>query len=240
MRTDEREQDAASATASEAIVPVRVWDFPVRAFHWALVLLVGASALTGWFAAEVGTEGMQWHKRSGYCILALVLFRIVWGFAGSTYARFCNFVKGPRAVARYAGTLRRAHHKPQAGHNPLGGWSVMLMLLSLAAQTISGLFIEDEDLGVEGPLAHLVSSRTGDTLAALHETNFFVLIALIAVHVAAILFYLLVKGENLIRPMLTGYKRLPLHLRTAAYFPGTTRAAVLFALAAALVYWIAR
>lgn len=234
-----RREGGVDPTNSEAQQTVRVWDLPLRLFHWLLVLLVSASATTGWFAAEIGWQGMEWHKRSGYCILALVLFRIGWGFVGGTHARFADFVRGPRTIWRYARGVLRRGHEPHAGHNPLGGWSVLLMLLSLAVQTVTGLFIEDEDLGVEGPLAHLVSSRIGDALAGVHETNFFVLLALIALHVAAILFYLTVKRENLIRPMLTGYKRLPPHADSNQRDGGAMRAAVLLILAAALVYWIA-
>jgi cytochrome b len=219
---------------------VLVWDLPVRLFHWLLVLLVTTSALSGSFAAEIGSEGMQWHKRSGYCILALVLFRAGWGFFGGTYARFANFVRGPRAVARYAASLLRPTHETHAGHNPLGGWSVVLMLLALGVQTTTGLFVSDEDLGVEGPLAHLVSNRVGDMLASVHETNFYVLLALVATHIAAILFYLLVKRENLVRPMLTGYKQLPSPTSPTGGSGMAMRAAVLLILAAAIVYWIAR
>jgi cytochrome b len=220
--------------------PILVWDLPVRLFHWLLVLLVTASALSGSFAAEIGGDGMQWHKRCGYCILALVLFRAGWGFFGSTYARFANFVRGPRAVARYAAGLLRPTHETHAGHNPLGGWSVVSMLLALGVQTTTGLFISDEDLGVEGPLAHLVSSRTGDLLASVHEINFYVLLALVATHIAAILFYLLVKRENLVRPMLTGYKQLPPRASPAGGSGMALRAAALLLVAAATVYWIAR
>ncbi len=234
-----KREGGVDRTNLEAQHTVRVWDLPLRLFHWLLVLLVSTSAITGWFAAEIGWQGMEWHKRSGYCILALVLFRIGWGFLGGTHARFADFVKSPRTVWRYVTSLLRRKHEPYAGHNPLGGWSVVLMLLSLALQTVTGLFIEDEDLGVEGPLAHLVSGRTGDMLAGVHETNFFVLLALIALHVTAILFYLVVQRENLIQPMLTGYKRLPPHADAKPRGGGATRAAVLLILAAALVYGIA-
>lgn len=180
---------------------VRVWDAPVRLFHWLLVLLVCFSVVT----AQIGGNWMDWHKRSGYAILTLVLFRIVWGFIGSCHARFGSFLRGPRAVVAYVGELLgRRPAQPHLGHNPLGGWSVVLMLLALLVQVGTGLFAND-DIATEGPLYQLVSKETSDFLTSIHHLNLWLLGALIAVHVLAIVAYL-VKGENLIRPMFTGDK----------------------------------
>ena len=189
--------------------PTRVWDLPTRLFHWSLVGLVAFSAITGQFAERLGSRFMDWHMLSGYAILALLLFRLAWGFVGSTHARFANFVRGPGTVLKYLGAL--AAGKPDAqqpGHNPLGGWSVLAMLGALAVQVGSGLFQSDEDLGVEGPLAKHVANRTIDLLHRVHETTFWLLLGLVALHLGAIVFYRVVKGENLVRPMFTGDKPL--------------------------------
>lgn len=197
------EQDATVAR------PTRVWDLPTRLFHWSLVALVTFSGLSGQVAEDLGSRFMDWHMLSGYAILALLLFRLAWGFVGSTHARFADFVRGPRRVLEYLGA--RSAGKPDSvhpGHNPLGGWSVLSMLGALSVQVGSGLFLSDEDMGVEGPLAKHVANRTIDLLHEVHETSFWLLLGLVAGHLAAIAFYRVAKGENLVRPMVTGDKVL--------------------------------
>jgi cytochrome b len=197
---------------------IRVWDLSTRVFHWSLVALVGFSAMSGEFADDLGADFMQWHKLSGYAIVALLLFRLVWGFVGGTYARFASFARGPGAVLAYAkGLLGRESGTSHIGHNPLGGWSVLAMLASLALQVGTGLFVRDDDLDVEGPFFKLVSNATADRLMDLHEGNFALLLTLIGIHLGAIAFYRLVKGENLVHAMLTGRKDVaPEHARQAA------------------------
>ena len=173
---------------------VRVWDLPVRLFHWAVVLLVPAL----WATHE--WEMMDTHILLGEIMLGLVLWRLLWGVLGSSTARFASFVRGPGAVLRYLG----GKGGRSFGHNPLGGWSVVAMLLLLAVQVGLGLFASDEDGIVYGPLSHLVSYDTARTLAERHETLFWILVALIALHVLAILYYLLVKRDDLVTPMVTG------------------------------------
>ncbi|HYI47624.1 MAG TPA: cytochrome b/b6 domain-containing protein [Allosphingosinicella sp.] len=173
---------------------VRVWDLPIRLFHWAIVLLVPAM----WATHEL--ERMDLHILLGQILLGLVLFRILWGLIGSSTARFAGFVRGPRAVWRYL----RGRGGPAFGHNPLGGWSVVAMLLVLLTQIGLGLFAIDEDALNEGPLSHLVSYETARILAHRHETIFYLLAALIAVHLSAILYYLVVRRDNLVTPMVTG------------------------------------
>ena len=182
----------------------RVWDLPVRLFHWVLVALITVSFVT----AQVGGNAMVWHERSGLTVLALVLFRLLWGFAGATHARFASFVRGPRAALAYAAALLRGETPFFPGHNPLGGWMVLLLLASLLVQAGTGLFAND-DIMIEGPFARYVSKETSDLLTAVHHYNFSVLATLIALHVAAALFYLFVRRENLILPMITGRKQLP-------------------------------
>ncbi len=219
---------------------IPVWDLPTRLFHWSLVLLVAFSGISGELAEDLGSTFMDWHKWSGYAILALLLFRLAWGFLGGTYARFANFVRGPGAVLGYLADLAaKLGGPPHVGHNPLGGWSVILLLACLAVQVGTGLFIADEDLGVEGPLAKLVSNRTSDTLADAHEANFALLLTLIGIHLAAIAFYRFVKGENLVRAMVTGRKDLPASMASAAARGGhVLLGAVVLAIAAAAVWYL--
>ncbi len=183
-------------TSSQSIL---VWDLPTRLFHWCLVALIAASWLTG----EMGE--MEWHMRSGIAILALVLFRLLWGVLGSTTARFGHFVKSPTAALGYARDLAAGRAARYLGHNPLGGWMVVLLLALVLSQAGTGLFSND-DIFTEGPLYHLVTKSTSDWLTVIHKTLFDVLLAAVALHVAAAFFYLFVKKENLILPMLHGRK----------------------------------
>jgi Cytochrome b len=187
---------------SAAGVRAKLWDAPVRLVHWLLVVLVAFS----WWSSE---DHLNWHRWSGYAILGLVAFRILWGFAGAGAARFSSFVRGPKAVAAYVRTLPERAASATPGHNPLGGWSVIALLLVLAAQVTTGLFTVDIDAFEAGPLSHLVSYDLGRTLAELHEFCFRLLQVLVALHVAAVLFYLLYKRTNLIRPMVTGWRTFP-------------------------------
>jgi cytochrome b len=215
---------------------VSVWDLPVRLFHWALTGLVAFSFVT----AQIGGNAMAYHEWSGRAILTLVLFRLVWGFAGGTHARFGDFLRGPRAVLDYAGSLLRGPARFVAGHNPLGGWMVVVLLLCLLVQAGSGLFAND-DVMLEGPLARHVSKETSDLLTGIHHANFALLASLVAVHVAAALLYLLVKRDNLILPMITGRKRPPGGADVPPARGGSALlAAVLLGACAAAVWWVTR
>lgn len=232
--------EPASATAAGEPPPtpqprVRVWDLPTRLFHWTLALLVAASFIT----AEIGGNAMLWHMRAGYAILALVLFRILWGLAGDRYALFASFVRGPRRVLAYLGATLRGHAARTAGHNPLGALSVLALLAALAVQATTGLFAND-DIATEGPLAKLVSGAASTWLTRIHKWNETLILVLIGLHLAAIVFYALAKRENLVWPMIIGDKR------DLAAWPATDdltiriRAAVLLALAAGLVTYLVR
>ena len=178
--------------------PLVVWDIPTRLTHW---LFVGCVAFSWWTAEQ---RLMDWHRYSGYTMLGLLVFRIYWGFAGTHTARFANFVRGPGAIAEYLRGATRA-----AGHNPLGALSVIVLLLLLAAQIGLGLFAVDVD-GIEsGPLSHLVSFDTGRECAELHEELFNVLIGFVVLHVAAVLYYVFVRRDNLIGAMIHGKRELP-------------------------------
>jgi len=181
---------------------VRVWDLPTRLFHWVLVALIVLLYATG----EYDVLDMRWHFWAGYATLALLLFRVLWGFLGSQTSRFRDFVRGPFAVAAYVRALFSTNRKPSVGHNPLGGWSVLALLLCVAVQSVTGLFSSDE-IDSDGPFVAHVSVKTVKLMTRLHNWNENVLLLLIALHVAAVLFYLLVKHDNLITPMFTGRKQ---------------------------------
>jgi cytochrome b len=222
----------------EVRVPVRVWDVPTRVFHWTLLALVVASVVTAKFDSILGPSTLEWHKRAGLAILALLLFRLGWGVAGGTHARFANFLRGPRAVAAYAKGLFAAGDAPEpAGHNPLGGWSVVAMLAAIAAQIGTGLFLIQEDYGFEGPLARHVSRAMTERLNAVHEANLYVIAVLVAMHVAAVVFYTVVKRQDLVGAMITGRKHLAAGREGEDSRGGGAIAAVAVAIAAATAVW---
>ena len=169
-----------------------IWDLPIRLFHWLLAGLIAFS----WWSAEFHYDDL--HIWSGMAVLSLLIFRILWGLFGSSTARFANFVRGPRAVFGYLGGKWRG-----IGHNPLGALSVIALLGLVSVQTGLGLVASDEDGLMQGPLANLVSMGVSEAAAELHEELFNVLLALIGLHVAAILYYRF-RGKRLVGPMLTG------------------------------------
>lgn len=186
-------------------VPILVWDLPIRLVHWLIVMLVVLS----WFTAD--KEMFAWHKYSGYAILSLIVFRIYWGFCGSTTAQFANFIQGPMALWTHASTFfsKSGNNTPTIGHNPLGGWNALAMLLLLILQVVSGLFAVDID-GIEsGPLSTYISFEIGRSAAKLHNKVFDVLLLLIFLHIIAVFTYLVFKQENLVLPMISGLKRIP-------------------------------
>jgi cytochrome b len=208
---------------------IRVWDWPVRLTHWLFVFCLALS----WWSAE--QRQMEWHRYSGYALLGLLIFRVYWGFAGSSSARFSTFLRGPGSVISYLRDARE-HHR-EAGHNPLGGWSVAAMLTLMLAQVLIGLFVSDVDGLESGPLSHLVSFEASRALAEIHEIVFNVILGLAALHIAAILFYLLAKRDNLIVAMLTG-KRRAAKMTSMTPVPAW-RVIPGIALAASVVWWVA-
>jgi cytochrome b len=183
-------------TSSQA-AGVRLWDLPTRIVHWALVVLL----LVSWFT---GGENMQLHRWSGYGVLALLVFRLWWGVAGGSTARFASFLKGPGAVAAYLKTVGGRTPSDTAGHNPLGAWSVVAMILVMLVQVGLGLFASDIDGLESGPLSHLVDFDASRAAAELHELSFRVLQALVALHILAIGYYWVWKRQNLVGAMITG------------------------------------
>lgn len=181
--------------------PIPVWDIPTRLMHWLFVVCIAVS----WWTAE--ERLMDWHRYSGYTMLGLLVFRIYWGFAGSSTARFARFVSGPRSVLDHL-RLSREQRAGVVGHTPLGSWSVVVLLLAMIVQVTLGLFATDVD-GIEsGPLSHLVSFDVGRAFADAHDLSFDVLTVLIGLHVVAILVYLLYDRNDLVSAMLSGRKRV--------------------------------
>jgi len=181
---------------------VRIWDLPTRVFHWALVACIVGLVVTG----QIGGTLMAWHFRLGYVVLSLLLFRLVWGFVGGHWSRFAVFVRSPATIAAYL----RGHKTPEmeAGHNPLGALSVLALLTAALVQAGSGLF-SDDDIMNTGPLAHLVGSDWVSLATAVHTRfNKFTLLALVALHIGAIVFYRVVKRNNLVQAMVSGDKDL--------------------------------
>lgn len=178
---------------------VQVWDLPVRVFHWLLVILVGLS----WYSGENGYFDV--HQWSGLAILTLVLTRVLWGFIGSSSARFSAFIKGPRAGVAYLGSILRRAPQKFFGHNPVGGWMILAFLLLLVALPVLGMFAND-DVYFKGPLTYLVDKETSDDLTSLHKLLFDLLLILIVIHVGAVFFYRFVLRDDLITPMFTGGK----------------------------------
>lgn len=175
---------------------IRVWDLPTRVFHWVLVVTVLVAVISG----QVGGNWIDWHARCGLLAAGLVAFRLVWGVVGSSYARFAQFFPTPARVRAYL-----AGHWQGAGHNPLGACSVLALLGLLTVQIVSGLFAND-DIAFTGPLYELVGKELSNRLTGMHHLFADLLLILVALHIAAILFYTHVKKQDLVKPMLTGRK----------------------------------
>ncbi len=194
------------------LISAPVWDGFVRVFHWSLVLLFAISVASG----KVGGEWIVWHMRSGYAILALVTFRLIWGFVGGEYARYVSFLTGPIRAMKFAKGLLGKTQQHVIGHNPVGGWMVIVLLLLLATQAVLGMFSNDE-IATTGPLARYVSDETSITLMGRHRTIGNILLALVGIHIAAVLFHVIGKKEGLIRAMFSGKKDLPPALASEAH-----------------------
>jgi cytochrome b len=181
---------------------VVVWDLAIRLFHWSVVLLVLATYVTWRW------NFMDWHAWTGDAVLALLFFRILWGFWGSDTARFARFVVRPREALRYLTRILERVPDHQAGHNAAGGWMVLLLLSLLLAQALTGIFVNNE-VAVSGPLGDWVTARLANLVTDLHSLLWKALLTAVALHLTAIAVYLRIKGQNLVRPMLSGRKLLP-------------------------------
>jgi cytochrome b len=193
-------QGSAMSLAPEAVPAaspsVLVWDWPLRVFHWVLAVAIAISFATHY----LGIEWFDWHRRAGYVALVLIAFRVAWGVVGPHYARFTSFMQGPRAILDY---VRGARSHPPAGHNPLGGLSVVALLLVVAVQAVTGLFANDE-IANAGPFYGWITQETSNRLTSWHELNSNVLLGLIGLHLAAVAWHDLVRRHGLARSMWTG------------------------------------
>jgi cytochrome b len=183
-------------------LPMRIWDLPIRAFHWLIVLLIPASYVTE------KLNRMDAHLVLGHVMLALLIFRWIWGAIGSDTARFSRFLGSPVTAVRHL--LRIGVREPdvETGHNAAGGWMVVLMLILLSVQVGSGLCANDGG-GSEGELAKYIGDHWSDRLSLVHAIVFKLILGAIALHVLAIASYAIFKRQDLLRPMITGKKRLP-------------------------------
>jgi cytochrome b len=210
---------------------VRIWDLPVRLTHWSFAFLVPAM----WWTAE----NSQWalHKRFGVTLLGLLVFRLLWGFLGTRTARFASFVKGPQAVIAYLrGNAGAAAAK--VGHNPLGALSVLALLGVMLVQVSTGLFAGDPYDGATGPLNPLVGVMTADAITEWHEWFYWVVIGMVALHLAAIAFYAGVRQNDLVGPMISGSKLIREDVEPNGPTPWL-RFAIAAGGAAALAIWVA-
>ncbi|MBU3671861.1 MAG: cytochrome b [Sinobacteraceae bacterium] len=230
-----RERDPSTAAAASELAPGKlVWDLPVRLIHWSLLLCVVAA----WLTREIEGDWFVWHTRFGYAVLLLVVTRLLWGFVGTRHARFASFVRGPASILRYLRGDSTSSPNVAVGHNPLGALMVLALLGLLLIQALTGLFANDQIMET-GPLFGYVSSTTSDALTTVHKQVFDLIVAAVFVHVAAALFYLWVRHDNLILPMLTGRKsadRVPAgeEIRSSRT---AVAVAILIALGAVL-YWV--
>ncbi len=178
---------------------IRVWDLPIRLFHWLLVICIIGSLIS----VNLGGNAIEWHAYFGYSILTLLIFRILWGFVGSKHARFASFLPTREAIFNYL----QGKSPRYLGHNPIGALSVFALLLVLSVQVITGLFVDDE-IAFQGPLAKYVPNFLVSILSEIHEGNQVLIYTLITIHIVAIWFYKRFKGDNLIKPMLVGDKEI--------------------------------
>lgn len=214
--------------------PRLVWDLPLRLSHWGLALAVTGAFVTDW----VGPAAFGVHVVCGSTALVLVLFRVAWGFVGPAHARFADFVRGPRAVRASLAGLTRAAHRRFAGHTPLGGWMALALLGLVAAQAGLGLFANDE-ISHTGPLYGYVDGHLSNRLSAWHVRIAYTILGAVVLHVGAALYYRIVLGDDLVRPLVTGYKR-GVGAAAAIERQRTGLALLILAILAALIVWLIR
>jgi cytochrome b len=217
---------------SDAARVVRVWDVAIRLFHWLVVALV-ATAYATW-----RLNWMVWHGWIGDLLLALLLFRLLWGFFGSETARFSHFLTSPRIAVEHLKYALLREPDRQVGHNPAGGWMVLFLLSLLLAETLTGIYVAN-DIADVGPLTGIAPAAVENAIDASHEILWNVLVAAIVLHVLAIFGYAAIKGQNLLLPIITGTKVLP-EIVVAPRLGSPARAVVLFAASAAAAAIIAR
>lgn len=192
-----------TSDASRENLHANVWDLPTRAFHWLLVTSFAVAYFSNW----LGVSYFVYHLWSGYFVILLLVFRLFWGVIGAHHSRFINFIRHPKETLGYLRDLLTGKSKNYHGHNPLGAWMVVLLLVTLLIQAITGLFANDEIFNT-GPLYGYVSHEVSLWLTAIHKDLFYWIFAAVVIHVLAVFAYLFFKRENLIKPMITGKKPL--------------------------------
>ncbi|MET0355726.1 MAG: cytochrome b/b6 domain-containing protein [Cellvibrio sp.] len=180
---------------------VKIWDLPVRVFHWSLVILF----ITAYVTNSLGPNYFKYHLWSGYALIILVVFRLIWGLVGTYHARFINFVSNPVATIKYALSVFKRKDAHYLGHNPLGAVMVVVLLLAILVQAVTGLFTNDEIINL-GPLYAYVSDELSLELTSLHRQLFYWIVGAVVLHIAAVLFHLWFKRDNIIKAMFTGNK----------------------------------
>lgn len=205
---------------------IKLWDLPTRIVHWLLAALTVAAVVTG----KIGGSAIDWHGRIGLAILGLITFRFIWGVVGSSHARFASFFPTARSVVAY---LRGQWYG--VGHNPLGAISVFSLLTLIALQIGTGLFSND-DIAFRGPLGNLIGKGLSEQLIGIHKISVNVLIALIVLHLGAILFYTQIKKDDLVRPMITGWKDIPLGAGKSATGGGVLAFCIALLISMAAIY----
>jgi cytochrome b len=209
---------------------IKIWDLPTRLFHWLLVILIAMA----WGSQEF--NNMDLHVLTGYAILVLLIFRVIWGFVGSDTARFRHFLRSPFAAIAHLLYIHRREPDRDIGHNAAGGWMVLVMLALVGVQAGTGLFAND-DANTEGPLMHFVEKDTSDWLSHIHSVNFTLIEAAIVLHILAILTYAVLKRRNLVWPFLTGSKTMPEDVQ-APRLVNPLWGVIVLAVAAGFVTWL--
>lgn len=217
---------------------IRIWDQWIRLFHWSLVTAVGFSLFSG----ETGIGFFDWHRLAGEIVLALILFRLLWGMVGSSNARLHTLLVNPTLALSHLRGLLKRNVPQERGHNAAGGWAVITMLLLIGVQAVTGLFIADDEEWVEGALHGVISSDNTDFLYNVHQTNAMVLQVIVVLHIVMIGLYLIVGKQNLITPMITGKmqwtssKAAP-EVKFARFVTGLLIAAIAFLIVATVAGW---
>lgn len=230
---------AAAARGIDTTRSVRAWDLPTRLFKWTLVALVVCAWLSQRYGEQLGDISLRWHRYNGYAILILIVFRLLWGFVGSSTARFSRWVSSPFKALDYGLALIKREPRPYLGHNPLGAWMIIALLLGLSSQGFAGLFTVDQNDIFGGPFAGFDAPTVWQKrLSSYHRQAFYFLLALVTVHVGVNLFYQYVKKDPIIRAMITGRKPVEPFKDQPEMTPApstTVRALVCLAIAAAVV-----
>ena len=226
-------QGMSTEPAAPALQSLRVWDLPTRLFHWFLAITVIASLVSG----QIGGNAMVWHTRLGLVVLALLAFRLVWGFMGGYWSRFASFLYGPRSVVAYLRGDAGPGGRYDIGHSPVGALSVWALLALLTVQVATGL-VADDEVATTGPLNRYVSAALANVATGWHESlGKWLLIVLAIAHVAAVLYYLRRQRRNLIGPMIHGDLPLPAGAMASKDGPGARLAALAIMVATAVLAW---